>query len=99
MYQKVTFVTFTAVVVARDIGPGIGTPPKGTSKAAGVGRGTAPGGGADEPATATFLSASELASRLQGFRSHVWAQLLRLDGGAVPPRPVEIPEDLFDTYR
>ena len=96
------FPAFTAVVVARDIGSGIGAIAKGPSKAAGAGRGsggTAPGGGADEPAAATFLSASDLASRLQGFRSHVWAQLLRLDGGAVPARPVEIPEDLFDTYR
>ena len=92
------FPAFTAVVVARDIGSGTGASAKGTGKAV-AGRGTASGGGADEPAAATFLSASDLASRLQGFRSHVWAQLLRLDGGAVPARPVEIPEDLFDTYR
>ncbi len=44
------------------------------------------------------MSAAELAAKLQGFRSHCWAQLLRLDG-AVPAMPVEVPEGLSDSYR
>ena len=67
---------------------------KGSSE--GGGRGGS-GGGAGDP-SAAFMSATELAARLQGFRVHVWNQLKRLDG-TVPLRPIEIPDDLKDIYR
>ena len=72
--------------------------PKPTKGAkAGASSESSSGGGSGEP-NASFMSAAELAARLTGFREHVWNQLMRLDG-TVPPRPVEIPEDLKDIYR
>ena len=96
------------MVVARDVvsgqGAGVKSPPPDASLQLSTGQTTKGSGGTGEsgPAlavgSAAFLSASELASRLQGFRVPVWSQLRRLDG-VIPARVVEIPEDLQDVYR
>lgn len=95
------------MVVARDVvsgqGAGVKSPPPDTSLTGGQSnKGSSDTAGETGPApavgSAAFLSASELASRLQGFRVPVWSQLRRLDG-VVPARVVEVPEDLQDGYR
>ena len=93
------------MVVARDVGSVQGSaktePPfqsvtrhSGSDKQGGAGE----AGSTLTADSAAFLSASELAARLRGFRTPVWSQLRRLDG-VVPSRAVEIPEILLDTYR
>jgi hypothetical protein len=85
-------------MVARDTLPSVATkeatgPPRHKSKTTNAAKSEV-----TEAASAIFLSVSQLAVRLQGYRPYVWAQLLRLDG-TVPPAAVEIPADLQDMCR